>query len=128
MLRFGSTTLNPSYEPPRPPLSPRLRKAALRSGAVGHNTEYVEDWGLATNRTVRFVSSETQGFLMPAQVTAIAALYEAGGAFALETDLLGPLGSVAVVYAARFAPGDPPTFTPATPGGSRYYFDITVII
>lgn len=128
MLRFGSTTLNPNYEPPRPIIPPRPRKAAIRSGTVDGNSEYVEDWGLSTNRRVRFMSSERQGFLLPNEVTAIQALYEAGAPFELETDLLGPLGSPAVTYAARFDPEQPPTFTPATPSGSHLYFDILVIL
>lgn len=128
MLRFGSTTLNPMYEPPRPMIPPRTRKAAIKSGTVDGNSEYVEDWGLSANRRVRFMSSERQGFLLPAQVTAIQALYEAGAPFELETDLLSPLGSPAVTYAARFDPEQPPTFTPATPSGSHHRFDITIIL
>lgn len=129
MLRFGSTTLNANYEPPRPIVTPRRRKAAIKSGTVGHNTDYVEDWGLTTNRSVRFASSERQGFVTSAERAALMSLYEAGAPFALETDLLDPLGTAAVTYTARFDPSaGAPTFTPATPGGTLYYFDITVII
>lgn len=129
MLRFDAVTIDPQYEPPRPVVMPRRRIVAVRRGTIdGCQADYREDWGLATTRQVRFVSSETQGFLTAAQVAALIALYEAGQAFQLETDLLAPLGSAPVTYAAAFSPDVEPVFTPATPGGELYYFDVVVDI
>lgn len=128
MLRFGSVTIDAGHEPPRPVIPPRRRKTALKSGTTTGNIEYVEDWGLDTNRLIRFVSSESQGFVTAAQVTSLVSLYEAGGTFALETDLLSPLGAAAVTYAARFDPDSVPIFTSATPAGDLYYFDLAVIL
>lgn len=129
MLRFDTVTLTPAYEPPRPVITPRRRIIVVRRGTIdGCQADYREDWGLATTRQLRFVSSETQGFLTAAQVTDLLALYEAGAAFELETDLLAPLGQPAVTYAAAFDPEIEPIFTPATPDGNLYRFDLVLNI
>lgn len=128
MLRFGEVTIHANHEPPRPTILPRERIAVIRRGTTTSNVEYVEDWGLTTSRLIRFVSSETQGFATPLEVAGLLALYEAGQPFQLQTDLLSPLGSSPVTYAARF-PVDPrPEFTPAIPSGELFYFDIPVLI
>lgn len=129
MLRFGSVTLDANHEPPRPAVVPRSRLAAIRRGTITGNAEYVEDWGLQTGRMIRFVSSETQGFLTPAEVSGLLSLYEAGSTFELETDLLSPHGASASTYVARFFPGDEgPVFTPAIPDGTLFYFDIPLLV
>lgn len=129
MLRFGTVTLNASYEPPRPVITPRKRWVVVRRGTIdGCQADYREDWGLSTTRQLRFVSSEDQGFVTAAQVASLLSLYEAGEAFQLETDLLQPLGQAAMTYAAAFDPESEPQFTPATPSGSLYRFDIIVNI
>lgn len=129
MLKFGTVTVAAAYEPPRPVIVPRRRVIAVRRGTLdGCQADYREDWGLATTRQLRFVSSETQGFVTAAQVASLITLYEAGEAFQLETDLLQPLGQSAVTYAATFDPDTEPQFTPATPDGSLYRFDIVVNI
>lgn len=134
MLKFGSVEVTPAYEPPRPVLHPKRRIITTRrdttqtGGQCGPGAEYEVDHGLEPTRSLRFVSSEKQGFLTATQVAGLIALYEAGGGFTLETDLLGPLGSDAVQYAARFDSEELPAFTPATPDGKLYYFDIPLRI
>lgn len=129
MLRFDTVTLTAAYEPPRPVIVPRKRVVAVRRGTIdGCQADYREDWGLATTRQLRFVSSETQGFVTASEVASLLTLYESGAAFELETDLLQPLGQSAVTYAAAFDPDVEPQFTPATPSGSLYRFDIVVNI
>jgi hypothetical protein len=127
MLRFDSVTLDEGYEPPRPPLTPRERVQVLH-GAIGLYPEYLEDWGLAVSRPLRFISSPSQGFLTGEQVSTLLTLYETGAAFALETDLLKPLGEEPDTYTARFDPTIVPLFTPAEPGGHLYLFDVALII
>lgn len=134
MFRIGNVTLHPDYEPPRPVLHPRRRIIVTRTdpghpdGNCGPGAEYEEDYGLEPTRVVRFVSSETQGFVTPAEVNSLISLYESGAGFELETDLLGPLGSSSVTYAAYFDRDELPAFTPAVPDGSLYYFDIVLRI
>lgn len=134
MLRLGNVTIDPHYEPPRPVLHPRRRVIVTRTdpgqegGDCGPGAEYEEDYGLEPTRIVRFVSSETQGFVTPEQASSLIALYESGGGFELETDLLGQLGSGNVTYAAYFDRDELPAFTPAVPDGSLYYFDIVLRI
>ena len=125
MLKFGSTLLPSHREPPRPDITPKRRVVTVRRGTAGA-ADYREDWGLEGQSPVRFVSSETQGFMTAAEVAAVRALYEAGASFALETDLLKPLGETADAYSAFM--GEQPTFSPATPSGSLYRFDILVWI
>lgn len=129
MLRFGSVTITAAYEPPRPVITPRRRVIVVRRGTIdGCQADYREDWGLATTRQLRFVSSENQGFATAAQVASLITLYEAGEAFQLETDLLAPLGSSAVTFAAAFDPEAEPQFTPADPAGNLYRMDLVLNI
>lgn len=125
MLKFATTEIPAHREPPRPDLTPKERVQVVRRGVAGAS-DYREDWGLHGQAPVRFVSSERQGFLTAAEVTALWALYEAGESFALETDLLKPLGGAPDVYSAFFDAR--PVFSPATPGGSLYRFDILLFI
>ena len=90
--------------------------------------QVVDDFGLESVRLVRFTSSDRQGILLANEVRALVSLYESGASFALETDLMRPLGDPAVAYNARFEPDSTPRFTPATPDGSRYYFDIALLV
>ena len=90
--------------------------------------QVVDDFGLEGVRVVRFASSDRQGVLLASEVRALVSLYESGASFALETDLMRPLGESAVTYNARFEPETIPRFTPATPDGSRYYFDIALLV
>lgn len=129
MLKLDTVTVTAAYEPPRPVIVPRRRVIAVRRGTIdGCEADYREDWGLVTTRQLRFVSSETQGFVTAAQVASLITLYEAGAAFQLETDLLAPLGNAAVIYAAAFDPEVEPQFTPADPAGKLYRFDIVLNI
>lgn len=129
MLQFATVTVTAAYEPPRPTITPKKRVVAVQRSTIGAAlADHREDWGLTTTSAVRFVSSETQGFLTATQVAALQALYETGAAFALTTDLLSPLGQPAVTYAAVFDETVEPLFTPATPGGNLYRFDILVRI
>lgn len=125
MLKFGDVTIEAAYEPPRPTFTPRRRVQVLRPHTEG-NPEYREDWGLQGHRTVRFVSSEKQGFVTPDQVADLLELYESGVSFELVTDLLGPLGSENVTYVAYFDPETAPSFAPATPDGTMHYMDIVL--
>ena len=127
MLRFATVTLDPAHEPPRPDVTPRQRVTVLRRGTAGES-DYVEDWGLQSAFPARFVSSERQGFVTSAQAATLLALYETGAGFQLETDLLKPLGGLPDTYAAIFDPDTRPAFTPATPGGTLYRFDILVLL
>lgn len=124
MLRLDTVTLNPSWEPPRPEILPRKR-VQVRTGSTLDDTL---DWGLEPHRVIKFASSDRQGFLTNAQAHALIALAESGRAFQLETDLLKPLGGAPDTYVARFPPdkGSAPLFTPATPDGTRYRFDLTL--
>lgn len=125
MLKLDNVTIDASYEPPRPTIAPKRRVQVVRRH-TDSNPEYREDWGLEGHRLVRFVSSERQGFVTPEQASALLTLYEAGASFTLTTDLLGPLGSENVDYVAYFDPESPPSFAPATPGGSLHYLDIVL--
>ena len=88
----------------------------------------VHDRGMRPVRELRFVSSQSQGFMTPAQVRGMMELYESGAAFELETDLLVPLGEPARTYTVRFKSDDVPVFTPATPKGDLYYFDVLLLV
>lgn len=127
MLRLDSITITAAYEPPRPPAEPRRRVQTLHP-ALGDQPEYFEDWGLRESRRVRLVSSERQGFVTESQRDALLALYEAGEAFELDTDLLTDIGNESQQFVARFDPETLPSFTPATPGGRLYYFDLTLLV
>ena len=125
MLTFAATTLPAHREPPRPAITPKRRVIVRKRGVAGED-DYREDWGLENESPVRFVSSETQGFMTASEAAAIQALYVTGESFSLQTDLLKPLGESADTYTAFF--DTEPTFTPATPGGTLYRFDILVWI
>ena len=133
MLQFDTSgtpiTIDSHREPPRPALAPLPRRGGIvptYNTASGEPTETVVDLGQGPSKLVRFVSSDTQGFLTHAQVLALQALYNAGAAFTLTTDLLVPLGESSEAYTARFPPNAPPTFPPATPGGTLYLMDIVL--
>lgn len=96
-------------------------------GLEGEGT-IVHDRGMRPVRELRFVSSESQGFMTPAQVRGMMELYEAGAAFELETDLLDPLGQGSRTFTARFAADSVPVFTPATHKGDLYYFDMLLLV
>lgn len=125
MLKFGDVQIEAMYEPPRPTITPKRRVQTLRPHTDA-NPEYREDWGLQGHRVVRFVSTEQQGIVTPAQVSALLTLYESGESFILTTDLLGPLGSENVDYVAYFDPEAEPSFAPATPGGTLHYMDLVL--
>ena len=127
MLQLGPVTLNPEYEPPRPVLNPRKR-VQIQRPKDGLDDKYVLDWGLEPFRNIRFASSATQGLVTSAQRDALLALYETGTPFTIVTDLLKPLGGNPDTYIVRFEidKGSSPLFTPATPDGELYYFDIAL--
>jgi hypothetical protein len=127
MLQMGTVTWHPEYEPLRPPIAPQRRVVVLRRGTDGA-PDYREDWGLESQFPVRFVSTERAGFLTAAQVAALRALYQSGVSFALVTDLLKPHGGAADTYAAFFDPTTAPLFSPATPDGTLYFFDIVLLV
>jgi hypothetical protein len=127
MLAFNDIEIDTWREPPRPAIAPRRRVQAYRMGVAGQD-DYVEDWGLRNARIVRFASSTEQGLLTPEEVASLVNLYEAGASFALTTDLLKELGGAADTYPARFDPDTVPAFTPATPDGSLFYFDMVVLV
>jgi hypothetical protein len=125
MLRFDDITIEAWREPPRPLITTRER-IQVHHPAAGSLPEYVEDWGLRDSIPVRFVSSERQGILTREEVIALRALYESGEAFELETDLLDDIDGGAQEFIARFT--ERPSFTPATPGGIRYYMDLSLVL
>lgn len=122
-------TLLDGYDPPRPARSPQQRRTAAPSLPDATASRFLYDGGLtAPGRSVRFVSSETQGFLTPAQVTDLETLYENGGAFQIDTDLLGAYGSAPVTYNALWQPGTVPIFPLADLVGNLYFLDLPVIV
>jgi len=132
MLRFYTVdlthdiTFSSGYEPPRPVLRPRARITAdanLVEDPACEPTIY--DGGIQPDRQIRFVSNEQQGFLMHAQVVQMIALYEAGGAFLIDTDLLSAIGALSITHNAHWEPGTIPEFSPAA-NGQRYYVDLLV--
>lgn len=132
MLRFYTTdashdiTIPTHHEPPRPTLRPRARQTARAPLAAGEcDDETVYDGGMEPSRSVRFASTETIGVTTYTIVAALITLYEAGGAFRLDTDLLGPPGSATRTYAALWEPGTVPEFPPAA-NAQRYYLDLPV--
>lgn len=125
MLRFHETTIEAWREPPRPLITARER-VQVHHAAVGTLPEYTEDWGLRDSIPVRLVSSERQGILTRDEVVALTTLYESGVAFEFETDLLDDLDTSPQEFIARFT--ERPTFTPATPGGIRYYMDVSLVL
>lgn len=136
MFRFDhvglgiNMTIRGAYEPPRPALTPfPLRSSWARTmtdaGATAHA---VVSLGADIERLVRFASSETQGVLRKPEVDNLNLIYADGGTFTLETDLLVPLGSAAVLYTAYFEPGRAPSFPPFDPGGRYYYMDLSLYI
>ena len=133
MLRFYTADLThditfvAGYEPPRPNLRPRERITADAGFAADPLCEdMLYDSGIRPRRQTRFVSSETQGLLSYAQVVQMIDLYEAGGPFLIDTDLLGAPGAAAVTYNAQWEPGTTPLFSLFTPDGALYYIDMLV--
>lgn len=112
-------TLDPGHEPPRPALTPRPRQLAI-SETTDLYGEAFYDGGIHATRVVRFVSSETQGLLTFAEVEQLLSLYEQGGAFFVDTDLLVGFGEASRSYHAIWVPDEPPQFPDAAHG--RYYF------
>ncbi len=127
MLRIDTITFVPTYEPRRPPVSPRRRVVTLRRGTAGQ-PDYREDWGSEGAFPVRFVSTEREGFLTAEQVAALQALYDTGLSFALETDLLKPAGGTPDIYSAFFDTASAPVFTPAIPNGTLFQFDMILLV
>lgn len=125
MLRFGALTIPAAHEPPRPVLTPRAWNGAWINRWASLVTT---SQGLDLGRPVEFVSRNGQGVLTHAEAVALIALYEAGGTFVLETDLLVPLGELPETYTAIFEPDSPPSFVPLTPDGGLYGMSIRVII
>jgi hypothetical protein len=136
MLRFYTAdlahdiTFGTGNEPPRPVLRPRARITADTALAADPDCDPAEsdtiyDSGIQPRRQVRFVSNETQGVLKHAQVMQMIALYEAGAAFKIDTDLLVAIGAASVTYNALWEPGTTPEFSPAA-NGQRYYVDLLV--
>lgn len=135
MLRIFHTglaidvTLDAGYDPPRPVLMPQRRRTALPNiAASSADVPFVFDGGLQPfGRAVRLVSSERQGFLTHAQAISLRTIYESGGAFGVETDLLVAIGAAAVTYDALWDPEAPPQFPPAA-NGQLYYLDLPLLL
>jgi hypothetical protein len=126
MLQLGTVVIDVHYEPPRPVLAPKPWVGGRWINRYAGTTAVAE--GLAVARPVRFASSDSQGFVTHAQALALIALYEAGAAFTLTTDLLHPLGTAPVALPALFDPETVPVFTPRTPDSSLYGFDLALIV
>lgn len=135
MLNFNDgasidLTIGAGYEPPRPPIQPFPRRGsrARTQDELGVTGEAVVSLGADGTRLVRFLSSETQGVLVIAEVNTLLALYVSGVVFTLTTDLLVPLGGTPVAYTAYFDPSTAPQFPPFDPGGKYYYMDVALYI
>ena len=139
MFRFtnGATidfTLDDWREPPRPSVSPNPRRgnwSRTFDTDTGEPGEVTQDFGQDLSKVVRFVSSETLGFLTWAEVTALLELYSAGAAFTLQTDLLLPLAAdpeeqETTLYTAAFEIGSEPVFTLVNPQREYHYMDIVL--
>ena len=128
MLRFynGShdVTIPTDLEPPRPVVLPRARNLARPPRAAMAVATQV-DSGIAPARQLRFVSGETQGLIEWATVDALLAMYEDGGAFKVDTDLVGPPGSVTRTFDCLWDEGASPVFTPVA-NGQRWLMDLVV--
>lgn len=126
MLQFeGLPPLDEWREPPRPSISPVAHRGGMIptfNPSTGEPGEVTLQLGQNLTRVVRFVSTEKLGFLTWAEVQGITALYDAGAAFNVATDLLVPLGQPAQSYSCRFA--EPPVFTLVNAQRQFYYMDI----
>lgn len=111
-------------EPPRPSI-PARKRALAKPSAIAPAEAVQYDGGIAPDRIVRFVSTENVGLLLWATAEAIQALYEAGGGFSLDTDLLGPPGAVTRTYDCLWDESVVPEFTPAA-HGQRWYMDLVI--
>ena len=128
MLRLYKTghdvTIPTTREPPRPTVMPRAR-ALARPGTRAISTPTQFDSGLEPDRTFRFASTETVGVLDWASVQALVALYEAGGAFKVDTDLIGPPGTAEVTFDCLWDEQSIPQF-PAAANGQVWYMDFAI--
>lgn len=126
MFQFGGLPpLDEWREPPRPSLSPVANRGGMErtfSTEDGEPGEVNTIFGQDLTRTIRFVSTESLGFLTWEEAQRLTLLYNNGGSFILVTDLLVPLGQPAESYRCRFV--DPPVFTLVNPQRQLYYMDI----
>lgn len=126
MLQFqGLPPLDEWREPPRPSISPLAHRGGMvpafntNSGAP---SEVNLTFGQNITRVVRFVSTESLGFLTWTEVQALMTLYDNGERFNVATDLLLPLGESARSYQCRFE--EPPVFTLVNAQRRLYYMDL----
>jgi hypothetical protein len=117
-------TIPTHREPPRPTIVPRAR-ALARPGTRTLATATQVDSGMEPDRTFRFASTETIGILDWASVQAFLALYEAGGAFKVDTDLIGPPGTNVATFDALWDEQTVPQFPPAA-NGQGWYMDLAI--
>lgn len=124
-----NVTFDAGYDPPRPALTTQRRRTALPNiAASAADAPFLFDGGLTPfGRPVRLVSSERQGFVTHAQAVILRGLYEAGGSFGVETDLLVAIGVAAVTYDALWDPEEAPQF-PAAANGQLYYVDLPLLL
>lgn len=111
-------------EPPRPEVMPR-RRVLARPATAALSVATQVDSGRAPARTIRFVSTEQVGLLFWATVESLIALYEDGGAFKLDTDLIGEPGEPTRTYDVLWDERAVPVFTPAA-NGQRWYMDLAL--
>lgn len=111
-------------EPPRP-VVPVRQRALARPPTLGLATAAQFDNGIAPDRELRFASTENVGLLLWSSVEIIRSIYEAGGAFNLDTDLVGPPGASVVTYQCLWSERAAPEFTPAA-HGQRWYMDLLI--
>lgn len=130
MLRFykadlsHDVTIPPGREPPRPTILPRAR-ALGRPSTRTLATSVQFDSGIEPDRMVRFASSETVGVLDWSDALALVNLYEAGGGFRIDTDLLGPPGIATATYECLWDESTVPQFPPAA-NGQGWYMDMAI--
>jgi len=103
---------------------PRTRILA-RPNAPALATATQFDSGIAPDRVFRFASTETIGVLDWTTVQALIAMYEAGGAFQVDTDLIGPPGTSVVAFDCLWDEASTPQFPPAA-NGQGWYMDFAV--
>lgn len=117
-VTVGSVTF--PYDPPVPVAMPRLWKSRLVARWAGFNR--VSE-GRDHGRPLSLISSAHQGFLTPAQVDTLIALYESGNSFAISG-----LPGVITGGTAIFDPDTPPRFIPATPDASLYACEMHFLV
>lgn len=117
-------TIPTHREPPRPTIVPRARVLA-RPNAPALATATQFDSGIAPDRTFRFASTETIGVLDWGTVQALLALYEDGGAFQVDTDLVGPPGTTVQTFDCLWDEQATPQFPPAA-NGQGWYMDLAI--